>query len=200
MKFILGTAAGFLFSLWAMNMPETRQFLTDWLISGKHLTPLIVDTDKKNPPPKDAKETPEASAENQVNLPRLVEIVTDIQSVRETESTRSSSPSPEFSQITDFQITELKDKTIASEIAEPPGAADESLPLQIVWSAFRSETSANGFAAMLQSQLSSPFTVIKSAPGHYEVGFYYKSEKVRAERLAAIEAITSYKFASEVGA
>ena len=67
---------------------------------------------------------------------------------------------------------------------------------QLAWMPFRSETSANGFAHKLSSQLDHEFEVIKSGPGHYEVGFRFEDVEERQAVLVAIENITGYRVPS----
>ena len=64
---------------------------------------------------------------------------------------------------------------------------------QVAWSPFRSETSAKGFAARLQRQLSQEFQVIKTGPGRYEVGFHFESDPERTDVLKAINEITGFE-------
>lgn len=59
-----------------------------------------------------------------------------------------------------------------------------------IWSPFRSEISASGFANNLSTQLDRAFRVVRRAPGHYEVVFDYLSDTELVEVLDAVEKIT----------
>lgn len=68
-----------------------------------------------------------------------------------------------------------------------------SRQFQVAWSPFRSETSANGFAAQLKHHLAHDFLVIKTGPGRYEVGFHFESNTDRTVILSAINDLTGFK-------
>lgn len=68
---------------------------------------------------------------------------------------------------------------------EPPVAAR-----YLFWSPFRSEWAARGFATRLTSATAVPVAVIEEGRGTYRVGFDYRDEAQRRERVARIETIT----------
>ena len=76
------------------------------------------------------------------------------------------------------------EQTTGSPTGSVPG---ESVPqFQVVWTPFRSETSARGFADKLSLQLQKQFEVVRMGPGRYEVGFNFVNPPERAEVLDAI--------------
>jgi len=60
-----------------------------------------------------------------------------------------------------------------------------------VWSPFRSERSATGFAATLSSRLNREFRVVRLAAGRYEVGFDYSSDQELLNVLDSVLDFTS---------
>ena len=102
--------------------------------------------------------------------------------------------------------TELVAEPLTKDSATPipadplPEPVENTTPLvpefQLAWMPFRSETSANGFADKLSSQLDHQFEVIKSGPGHYEVGFRFEDIEEQQAVLAGIENITGYRVPS----
>ncbi|MFP6808117.1 MAG: hypothetical protein VB957_13205 [Pseudomonadales bacterium] len=63
---------------------------------------------------------------------------------------------------------------------------------QVVWTPFRSQMSAQGFAEKLQRQLDHEFVIIKRGPGKYEVGFHFTSDAARSDVLDAIVNLTGF--------
>ena len=69
----------------------------------------------------------------------------------------------------------------------------KNVPLfQVVWTPFRSETSARGFADKLSLQIQQQFEVVKMGPGHYEVGFNFVNPPERIKVLDAINTMTGF--------
>jgi hypothetical protein len=60
----------------------------------------------------------------------------------------------------------------------------------LFWSPFRSEWAARGFATRLTSATAVPVAVIEEGRATYRVGFDYRDEAQRRERVARIETIT----------
>jgi len=60
-----------------------------------------------------------------------------------------------------------------------------------VWSPFRSERSATGFASTLSSRLNREFRVVRLAAGRYEVGIDYSSDQELLNVLASVLQFTS---------
>jgi hypothetical protein len=75
--------------------------------------------------------------------------------------------------------------TSSPELPEPPVAGR-----YLFWSAFRSEWAARGFATRLTNATAVPVEVIEEGRGEYRVGFDYRDEAQRRERVARIETIT----------
>jgi len=63
---------------------------------------------------------------------------------------------------------------------------------QVVWTPFRSHTSAKGFADKLSLQLETEFEVLRTGPGHYEVGFNFVNQPERIQVLEAINTMTGF--------
>ncbi len=73
------------------------------------------------------------------------------------------------------------------ELAEPESGS------AVVWTAFRSEASATGFARHLTTSVSHPFSVNRLGPGNYQVTYTY-TDAAEATRLAEqIAVITGAK-------
>lgn len=60
----------------------------------------------------------------------------------------------------------------------------------LFWSPFRSQWAAQGFARSLAVATSVPVEVIDEGPGKYRVGFSYRDEMERRDRIDQIESIT----------
>lgn len=60
----------------------------------------------------------------------------------------------------------------------------------LFWSPFRSEWAAQGFANRLAVATRVPVEVIEEGAGQYRVGFPYRNELERRERIEQIESIT----------
>ena len=67
-----------------------------------------------------------------------------------------------------------------------------TLQFQVVWTPFRSQTSAEGFADKLSLQLEKEFEVIRTGPGHYEVGFNFVNQPERVQVMEAINTMTGF--------
>jgi hypothetical protein len=59
-----------------------------------------------------------------------------------------------------------------------------------VWSPFRSEWAANGFARRLVLATEVPVEVVNESPGNYQVVFSYRDDEERQARVERIEAVT----------
>ena len=59
-----------------------------------------------------------------------------------------------------------------------------------VWSPFRSEWAANGFARRLVLATEVPVEVVNESPGNYQVVFSYRDDEERQARVEHIEAVT----------
>ncbi|MGD2113259.1 MAG: hypothetical protein PVI50_07725 [Gammaproteobacteria bacterium] len=75
--------------------------------------------------------------------------------------------------------------TLPRDLPEHPVAAR-----YLFWSPFRSEWAARGFATRLTSATAVPVEVIEEGRGEYRVGFDYRDEAQRQERIARIQTIT----------
>lgn len=71
------------------------------------------------------------------------------------------------------------------DLPQPPVAAR-----YLFWSPFHSEWAARGFAARLTSATAVPVEVVEEGQGKYRVGFDYRDEAQRQERIARIQTIT----------
>ena len=73
---------------------------------------------------------------------------------------------------------------------EPGNHADAAALHYRVWSAFRSEWAANGFARRLALATEVPVEVVNESPGNYQVVFSYRDDEERQARVERIESIT----------
>ncbi len=65
-----------------------------------------------------------------------------------------------------------------------------NLSRYLVWSPFRSQWAAEGFARRLTVATDVPVEVINTAPGNYQVVFRYRDEGERQTRVRQIETVT----------
>ena len=78
----------------------------------------------------------------------------------------------------------------AAEIPTPNPITTPKGGRQAVWTPFRSEASARGFAGRLSTALEHPFEVERLAPHTYVVTFDYRSESQRSALEAEVNAFT----------
>ena len=71
-----------------------------------------------------------------------------------------------------------------------PGNGGETLLYYTVWTSFRSEWAADGFARRLTRATDVPVEVVNEAPGDYRVVLRYRDEGEREDMLRQIEAVT----------
>jgi hypothetical protein len=71
-----------------------------------------------------------------------------------------------------------------------PGGGGETLLHYPVWTSFRSEWAADGFARRLTRATDVPVEVVNEAPGDYRVVLRYRDEGEREDMLRQIEAVT----------
>jgi hypothetical protein len=71
-----------------------------------------------------------------------------------------------------------------------PGNGGETLLHYTVWTSFRSEWAADGFARRLTRATDVPVEVVNEAPGDYRVVLRYRDEGEREDMLRQIEAVT----------
>ncbi len=94
------------------------------------------------------------------------------------------------------RIETVTEEVLIDHTVAVPEVVQQPLEFQSAWMPFRSETSANGFADKLSTQLDRDFEVIRAGPGHYEVGFRFHSLEERDAVLVSIESITGYRVPS----
>ena len=80
--------------------------------------------------------------------------------------------------------------TPAVELPTPNPVTTPKGGRQTVWTPFRSEASARGFAGRLSTALEHPFDVERLAPHTYVVTFDYRSESQRSALEAEVNAFT----------
>jgi len=68
--------------------------------------------------------------------------------------------------------------------------ADTNLPRYLVWTPFRSEWAAQGFARRLTQATAVPLEVISGGAGNYQVVFSYRDDAERQAMVAQIEDVT----------
>ncbi|MGI9263444.1 MAG: hypothetical protein ACR2QU_00860 [Gammaproteobacteria bacterium] len=85
---------------------------------------------------------------------------------------------------------------------QPVAPVDESIELvetgdigswHAFWTPFRSEASANGFAARLGRDTNREYRVIRTGPGEYRVAFFHVDDIDRRARLVEIEQVSGLK-------
>ena len=81
-------------------------------------------------------------------------------------------------------------KVSESVAAAEVSAVDFALLTQEVWTPFRSQMSAQGFARRLTGKLNYPFSVNREGPGRYQVSFAYASEFERRDLLEQVASVT----------
>ena len=184
MKFLVGLILGSAISIGIMSKPEPRHQLLE-------LVTNLVEKMKQFPP---ASMGAEARDTQPITPPATVKKIVAPGHRDETQQT-----SRELRPVNTAPIAhEPGDETIelASRVNEendvPVSTLATSL-FQVAWSPFRSETSARGFAATLEHQVSQKFQVIKTGPGIYEVGFHFESGPERSDVLNAINEITGFQ-------
>jgi hypothetical protein len=74
--------------------------------------------------------------------------------------------------------------------AVPAPADDEIGAWYAFWTPFRSEVSANGFAARLGRDTDREYRVIRTGPGEYRVAFFHTDDNDRRARLVEIEQVS----------
>jgi hypothetical protein len=105
----------------------------------------------------------------------------------------------------DMPATQLTDSSVVAtndefpESGTAPGEADDATSLaesddigawHAFWTPFRSEASANGFAARLGRDTDREYRVIRTGPGEYRVAFFHTDENDRRARLVEIEQVS----------
>ena len=76
------------------------------------------------------------------------------------------------------------------EAQETPHRDDAAVSRYRVWSPFRSEWAANGFARRLVLATEVPVEVVNESPGNYQVVFSYRDDGERQAMIEHIEAVT----------
>jgi hypothetical protein len=108
-------------------------------------------------------------------------------------------PPPELlgKQLADAPVVAASDGLPEAENA-PGEVADATSPTEsddigawhAFWTPFRSEASANGFAAGLGRSTDREYRVIRTGPGEYRVAFFHIGENDRRARLVEIEQVS----------
>ena len=121
----------------------------------------------------------EAPAETSVDKPGLA--------VTDTAVVAGASP-PGASDTESVLDPQLWNQSISER--EPGNHADAAALHYRVWSAFRSEWAANGFARRLALATEVPVEVVNESPGNYQVVFSYRDDAERQALIERIEAVT----------
>ena len=90
-----------------------------------------------------------------------------------------------------------------------PGTPDDAAPIardqpapqprwHVLWSPFRSELSAHGFADRLERLTGMDLQVTRVGPGRYQVAFRYLDDVERQSKLAEIAAMTGLRLRKEL--
>lgn len=90
-------------------------------------------------------------------------------------------------------VSEEDTQRIVEEVFESPHQPAEAVAetrSQVVWVAFHSEMSADGFARRLSAALDHEFDVERRGPGRYEVVFDYRDEPERDAVLSEAAQVT----------
>lgn len=182
MKFLIGLILGGALAVGIMSNPEPRHQLL------QAVTHLVEKAKQFSPAPR----TADSRATQNVNPPVAATETAPPVSHSEIgqEAVEPVNTSPMAHQV----IEETNDlATGVTEEEDVPYSALGTSLFQVAWSPFKSETSARGFAARLERQVSQEFQVIKMGPGRYEVGFLFESEPERSAVLNAINEITGFE-------
>jgi len=100
-------------------------------------------------------------------------------------------------ELADVPVVAASDELPETENA--PGTFDNAASLadgddtgawHAFWTPFRSEASANGFAAGLGRNTDREYRVIRTGPGEYRVAFFHTDENDRRTRLVEIEQVS----------
>lgn len=181
MRFLLGMIIGVAASVGMLSAPASRDRLADRVTQVFEQASRAV-TNAGNPP-----RTDEGNARGQTTPPSP-----DLREPDTREKGQATNP------IETAQRPETAEGSDESPGPNEPEGAKRAR-FQVAWSPFRSETSANGFAARLERQLAHEFHVVRTAPGHYEVGFEFDSDPERISVLEDIRAFTGYSPAMQPG-
>ena len=182
MKFLIGLFLGGAISVGVMSLPEPRLQLLEQMTHIVETAKLL--SQKATISQESVDITPPVAA-NEISEPVSNDEIEQI---------------PGDSKLVDTALPEDELSNETNELATKPNEEDDvpfstlgTSLFQVAWSPFRSETSAKGFAARLEHQLSQEFRVIKTGPGRYEVGFHFKSDAERFDVLKAINEITGFE-------
>jgi len=117
-------------------------------------------------------------------------------------STKTEVTQPEFkipaedpghSPIPDVPVTSVSKTNVSkTNVSKTNISKKGARQFQVVWAPFRSQTSAKGFADKLSLQLEKEFEVVRTGPGHYEVGFDFDNQPERVQVLEAINTMTGF--------
>jgi len=88
---------------------------------------------------------------------------------------------------------EQADVDTRSEVAPPPVVVEQ----QPLWSPFRSQWAADGFARRLALATDVPVEVVNAAPGVYQVVFGYRDSNERRAWIRQIESVTGLELELE---
>ena len=89
------------------------------------------------------------------------------------------------------EVTKTEDTPdLVGQEAKPPDDADEVGAWYAFWTPFRSEASADGFAARLGRDTDREYRVVRTGPGEYRVTFFHTNENDRRARLVEIEQVS----------
>ncbi len=181
MKFLIGLILGGAISVGVVSWPEPRQQLLEHVI---HIVEKAKLLSQKAPTSQESDSTPLVAAKEIEEPARYDEI----------EQVHGDSSPVKTVLADDESSNEAIDLAARTNGEEDVLFSTLGTSLfQVAWSPFRSETSAKGFAARLERQLSQEFQVMKTGPGRYEVGFHFKSDAERFDVLKAINEITGFE-------
>lgn len=113
----------------------------------------------------------------------------------EPQPTRIADATPAAVQET---VEEAVPDTAQREVEAAETAAAPTVKTQLIWSPFRTESGAQGFARRLSKTTGVPVRVAESTPGRYRVGFDYPDEIQKNWLLGQIQARTGLDFAADL--
>ena len=85
----------------------------------------------------------------------------------------------------------MSDASAADSV--PAEETDDIGAWHAFWTPFRSEASANGFAARLGRDTDREYRVLRTGPGEYRVAFHHINDNDRRARLVEIEQVSGLK-------
>lgn len=177
MKFIIGLILGGALTIFLTHYDYSDARFTD-------LASFIQTFDM----PSMAAEKPSISALPEPALAEIPEVMPEIEQELMPELIPELTP-----EVMPEVLTEALPEIAGVYVGDPFTFAEPESGSAVVWTAFRSEASATGFARHLTNAINHPFSVTRVGPGNYQVSYAF-TDTAEADRLAEqVELITGAK-------